>query len=273
MAAIISSLTRNHFRDAIAQFTLREIRRIFSAGEICQGPGFDASAPKARLRLVEHLYSGLDFASPEDTRRLALAYDEAIEQLRQPSYPDRSGTVESLIRRIQNDGLSYANGRFSSHKLTLVEPAAMAGMNKADIEEHVEKARAKITAIDFAGAITSSYTLVEVVLKGVLTSGGIPFNADQGDIRELYKLVAQVLNLNSGGEHIETYFKPILQGLRSLVAGLYEIANKAGDRHARRYNPARRHATLAVNAAFTLCEFLIDSAEYQKEAKRMATTA
>lgn len=57
----------------------------------------------------------------------------------------------------------------------------------------------------------------------------------------------------------------ILQGLKSQVSGLYELANKASDRHARRYNPARHHAKLAVNAAFTLCEFLLDSLTYQQE--------
>ncbi|MEI6458289.1 MAG: abortive infection family protein [Pseudomonadota bacterium] len=43
------------------------------------------------------------------------------------------------------------------------------------------------------------------------------------------------------------------------------MANKASDRHARRYNPAPHHARLAVNAAFTLCEFLLESLEYQQK--------
>jgi hypothetical protein len=46
---------------------------------------------------------------------------------------------------------------------------------------------------------------------------------------------------------------------------LFEVANKASDRHARRYSPAPHHAKLAVNVAFTLCEFLLESHEYQKK--------
>ena len=66
---------------------------------------------------------------------------------------------------------------------------------------------------------------------------------------------------------MESYLKAILQGLRQQVAGFYELANKASDRHTRRYNPARHHAKLAVNATFSLCEFLLDSFEYQTERK------
>jgi hypothetical protein len=77
--------------------------------------------------------------------------------------------------------------------------------------------------------------------------------------------VAEPLNLNPKGENLESYLKTNLQGLRNQISGFFELANKASDRHARRYNPARHHAKLAVNAAFTLCEFLLDSFEYQQK--------
>ena len=60
---------------------------------------------------------------------------------------------------------------------------------------------------------------------------------------------------------MENYLKAILDGLQKQVGGLFQLANKASDRHARRYNPAKHHAKLAVNAAFTLCEFLLESYE------------
>jgi hypothetical protein len=56
----------------------------------------------------------------------------------------------------------------------------------------------------------------------------------------------------------------ILDGLQKQSGGLFELANKANDRHARRDNPAKHHAKLVVNAAFTLCEFLLESYEYQQ---------
>lgn len=63
---------------------------------------------------------------------------------------------------------------------------------------------------------------------------------------------------------MKNYLKAILDGLQKQVGGLFQLANKASDRHARRYNPAKHHAKLAVNAAFTLCEFLLESYEYQQ---------
>lgn len=48
----------------------------------------------------------------------------------------------------------------------------------------------------------------------------------------------------------------------------FEMANNASDRHARRHS----HARLAVNAAFTLWELLLESFEYQpKKNQRRAS--
>ncbi len=126
------------------------------------------------------------------------------------------------------------------------------------------KARRKVEGNDLAGAIASAYTLVEELLKELLRETGTTFNENEGDIRQLYTLAKGKLNLDLEGESLENYLKAIFDGLQKQVGGLFELANKASDRHARRYNPAKHHSKLAVNAAFTLCEFLLDSYEYQQ---------
>lgn len=157
------------------------------------------------------------------------------------------------------------------HSATLAAPA-LVNLSEASITEHVAKARRKIDAGDSAGAITNAYTLVEEFLKQLLRKTGTAFNESEGDIRALYKAVAAPLHLDLKGESLENYLKAILEGLQRQIGGLYEIANKTSDRHARRYNPAPRHARLAVNAAFTLCEFLLESFEYQhKKEQRQAS--
>ena len=127
----------------------------------------------------------------------------------------------------------------------------------------MSKANARLSAGDHAGAIASSYTLIEDLLKLILREAQIEFNESEGDIRKLYVLARKPLNLDPSGEGIAAPLKPILDGLQRLVGGLFEVSNKASDRHARRYNPAARHARLAVSAAFALCEFLVASWEYQ----------
>ena len=146
---------------------------------------------------------------------------------------------------------------------TVIEPDNLVKLSEEAITEHVSKAKRKVDSGDYAGAIASSYTLTEGFLKEILRRAEVCHNVNEGDIRQLYKAVAQSLNLDPKGDHLEVYLKSILTGLQQQISGLYEVANKASDRHARRYNPAKHHAKLAINAAFMLCEFLLDSYEYQ----------
>ena len=142
-------------------------------------------------------------------------------------------------------------------------PEGLAAISHNAVNEQIVKANKRIATGDFAGAIASSYTLTEHLLKLILREAGVAFNENEGDIRALYKLVREPLNLSPAGEGIAVPLKPILDGFQKLVSGLYEVSNKASDRHARRYNPAMHHAKLAVNAAFALCEFLVESRDYQ----------
>jgi hypothetical protein len=148
--------------------------------------------------------------------------------------------------------------------LATVVPTSLTSISHEAITEHISKANKKIESGDFSGAITSAYTLVEYLLKLMLTQSGTTHNESEGDIRLLYKALRTPLRLDPQSEGIEGPLKPILDGFQKLVGGLYEISNKASDRHARRYNPAAHHAKLAVNAAFALCEFLVETHKYQK---------
>ena len=142
-------------------------------------------------------------------------------------------------------------------------PEGLAAISHNAVNEQISTANKRIATGDLAGAIASSYTLTEHLLKLILREAGVAFNENEGDIRALYKHVREPLNLNPAGKGIAAPLKPILDGFQKLVSGLYEISNKASDRHARRYNPAMHHAKLAVNAAFALCEFLVESRDYQ----------
>jgi hypothetical protein len=134
----------------------------------------------------------------------------------------------------------------------------------ATLGEHIEKCRSKISSGDSAGAITNAYTLIEAVLKDLLRHTGTTFKADEGDVRALYGLLRGPLNLDPKEECLEVHLKTVLDGFQKLVGGLYATANKASDRHDRRYQPAPHHAKLVVNSAFALGDFLYDSYEYQR---------
>lgn len=277
---LISKATRNEFREILVGFVLREIDMIFDSAGLQPKAAHVPDVGGQRRSLVEQYYASVDFTSPKDVQKVVLVFDEVIEKLREaqgrvvnPGAVDT--TIASLVRRMERDGFNFENSRFVSDKLrpVVVDAVSLIGLTEESIAEHVEKARAKIDNGDHAGAIASAYTLVEGFLKELLRRIGTSFKSDEGDIRELYKLVAGPLNLSPAGENLESYLKIILQGLKQQIGGLYELSNKASDRHARRYNPARHHAKLAVNAAFCLCEFLLDSYEYQRQRGQKKSTS
>jgi hypothetical protein len=270
---LISKTTRNEFREILVGYTLREIEMTFDAGGLTPLADYQPTVSGQRRGLVEGYYANLDFSAPSDVRKLLSAYEEIIENLtqaaeRQPG-DNHAATINSLLRRLERDGFRYEGGRFVSDGLSaaVVHAPTLVKLTEASIQEQLDKARQKIASGDHAGAIANAYTLVEEFEKQLLRKTGTVFNENEGDIRALYKLVAEPLHLAPKSEALESYLKAILEGLQRQIGGLFELANKASDRHARKYNPAPHHARLAVNVAFTLCEFLLESYEYQQKRK------
>ncbi|MHB8842902.1 MAG: abortive infection family protein [Candidatus Aquicultor sp.] len=270
----ISKATRNEFREAlVAACVLREINDIFQGAYLEPRLDYEPPVLGQRRSLVEQYYVNIDFRSPADTQKLIAAYEEVIERLTKAESLNSEVTwvqtyLASLKRRMERDGFLFQSGRFIYNRGQLVlNHDSIVSLTQESISEHLNKASNKIEKGDHAGAIASAYTLLEGFLKEMLRKTDTPFNEAEGDIRNLYKLVSVPLNLNPSGDHLENYLKAIIDGLQRQISGLYEVANKASDRHARKYNPARHHAKLAVNAAFTLCEFLLESYEYQGQRK------
>ena len=146
----------------------------------------------------------------------------------------------------------------------VIDPKSLFAVSHQSIAEQVAKSNSRLDEGDYSGAISSAYTLVEELIKLILLEKDVAIKNTEGDIRALFKHLRVPLNLDPSMPNIATPMKPILEGLQKVVAGLYEVANKAGDRHARQYNPAGHHAKLAINAAFVICEFLIESCNYQE---------
>lgn len=268
---LIGKATRNEFRELLVGFfVLREIDMMFESAGINAREDFNPHLSGQRRSRVEQYYANVDFGRVSDVRKVVAAFEEIVLQLRQHPYfrtdPEaREQHINKLLMRMQRDGFRYEDGKFVSDSFHANSPEipSLVALTEESITEHVEKARGKIEAGDSAGAITNAYTLVEQFLKEILRRTGTEFKETEGDIRVLYNCACAPLNLDPKGDHLERHLRAILQGLKSMIAGLYEVANKASDRHARKYNPAPHHAKLAVNASLTLCEFLLDSFTYQ----------
>ncbi|MCK5127382.1 MAG: abortive infection family protein [candidate division Zixibacteria bacterium] len=138
-------------------------------------------------------------------------------------------------------------------------------VNYEFIVEQIDKCKRKLEMRDYDGAITNARSLLETVLLDIhfRIKGEKP--EYDGNLPKLYKTAHKMLNLDPSKKDLEDCLKQILSGLISIVSGTAGASNKLGDRHARKYKPARHHAVLSVNATMTAVNFLWDTFRYQKE--------
>ena len=159
-------------------------------------------------------------------------------------------------------------------------PNSLRVINRTEFNEHIRKVINKIKLEDFSGAISNCYTLTETVQKMLLQEEGADFKEDEGSIKKMHTRVSQLfkldpsnVTLNHPDYEATQLVKQTLEGLTKIISGLYMIANKAGDRHTRRYKVRSHHAILVANATFSYCGFLIETLEFQNAKREGAACA
>jgi Abortive infection C-terminus len=119
---------------------------------------------------------------------------------------------------------------------------------------------------DPALAVGSAKELIESTAKVVLTERGLPVS-DKADLPELVRQAQLALGLHPSsaapGPDSTEAVKRILGGVSTIAAGLAELRNRGyGTGHGpagARIGLRPRHAHLAVNAAFTWCQLMLDT--------------
>lgn len=206
-------------------------------------------------KILRALEEALDPIHFDDQCRLEIVIEDMRKHLRKDGYevvqapPSSSGTFYR-IRPMQDRLVNVKN----------------APIDHEFIVEQIEKAEEKITSGDFDGAITNARSLVEATQEHVIVSLGHPIPDHKGDLGVLFKTVKGLLRLDPAKD-MEEVFKQVLSGLNSINCGLAGLSNRMGDRHARKYKPERRHAKLAVNSAYTFCDFLLDCLDFHLNLK------
>jgi hypothetical protein len=138
------------------------------------------------------------------------------------------------------------------------------------VHHQIEKCLAKIEGGDYDGAITNARTMLETIMISVIEDHEGKEIKNSGDLLKLYKQVKSILNLHPT-DKLPATVQQILTGLHSITSGIAGLSNEFGDRHAHKNVAAKHHAKLAVNAAMTLADFLVDSREYQARKKARAS--
>jgi hypothetical protein len=140
---------------------------------------------------------------------------------------------------------------------TLTDPTA--------IQEQLDRIQRAIID-DPAQAIGSAKELIESTAKVVLVERGRPVN-EKDDLPALARAAQDALGLHpssvTAGPDDSDAVKKILGAVTTIAAGLGELRNRGyGTGHgtaAARTGLRPRHAHLAVNAAVTWCQLLLDS--------------
>lgn len=137
------------------------------------------------------------------------------------------------------------------------------------IREQLDRIQRAISD-DPAPAVGSAKELIESTAKVVLAERGLP---------ELVRQAQQALGLHPGsaapGPDSTDAVKRILGRVSTIAAGLAELRNRGyGTGHGPagpRVGLRPRHAHLAVNAAFTWCQLMLDTLTYPEAPWRRAT--
>ena len=94
---LISGRTRIAFREALVDFTLRDIDDLFVGAGLQSDPEHDPGMSGQRRGRVEQYYVGIHFTSYRDVRKLLDVYGEIISRLEREH-------ADPLLRRLDQDG-------------------------------------------------------------------------------------------------------------------------------------------------------------------------
>ena len=131
------------------------------------------------------------------------------------------------------------------------------------IETIKEKAMIRLAGKDYDGAITLASTLINAVEKELYRNISGQALVEDWDTNVLHNYIMKSLNMDASKDY-DKRLKKIISGLFSICDGIANIRNVASDAHSKKYSATFHHAQLAINSAFTLCQFLLASYKYQK---------
>ena len=169
------------------------------------------------------------------------------------------GVARDLAEDIENPELdAFANSASPSDEAIL---QVLGRLDRAVVQRRWSAALER-RSTDPEGAITLARTLLEDVLKWLLTNLQVSFD-ERADLPVLYRLTTKNIGL-SPDSYTEDAFKRILGSCQSIVETLGSLRNKLGDAHSSgplRAKPKARHAELAVNLSGAMATFLVSTWE------------
>jgi hypothetical protein len=181
-----------------------------------------------------------------------------------PTHEER--VFDDVCARLKRDGLEIDDA-YALHwsRPIGLESSLRSLTNPSGIRAELERVHRALPD-DPAGAIGAAKQLVEATAKVVLHERGKTMD-EHATVPDLVKAAQQALQLHPSsvqpGADGADGLKKILGGVSSIAVGIAELRNRGyGSGHGQARVPAGlgvRHARLAVNAAVTWCQLLLDT--------------
>lgn len=166
---------------------------------------------------------------------------------------------------VRRDGKAY---RLFSDTIKMVEHKTISTISHDFISEQIDKCEEKLASGDYDGAITNARSLIEAVsIKIIETKNNQNYKSD-GNLINIFKDLKKSLNMTIDKDQYPPFLIEIISGIGTAVQGIATLTNRAGDRHYRTYKPQKHHAKLAVNCAFSFCDFIVESFHYQQDKRQ-----
>ena len=263
---LISKTTRNEFRETLVGFVSRDIEMFFDGSGLTCNEDYNPPVSGARRSLVEQYYASINFSSPNDIKKLLVAYGEIVLNLNRFGFSDT--TKDNLLRLMKRDGYDFDGENFVALPSKQQPPieAIRSLASSSDLPGlHVEIDRLAHAADDDPSlAVGTAKEMVETICKTILEDRGLPSQGQ--DLPQLVRTVARELSLLSANipDHAKgsEVIRRMLSNLNQVSQGIAEPRNLYGTGHGRdgRFIGLKpRHAKLAVGAAATLGTFLLET--------------
>jgi hypothetical protein len=264
MRDLISTGTRGLFRDLMTDSTAGAIRSAFQDEGFAPNPDcrYDDSSVR-RSTTQEHLES-VHWSDPGHVARACRVFERLLFDWQDGPYLKRfyaslrrDGCTVEPDTGLITPPVDHSPLRPLRSLATLTDPSA--------IQEQLDRIQRAVID-DPALAIGSAKELVESTAKVVLTERGLGVN-NKDDLPALARAAQEALGLHpssaSPGPDGSDAVKKILGAVSTITAGLGELRNRGyGTGHGTagaRVGLRPRHAHLAVNAAVTWCQLLLDT--------------
>lgn len=259
MTDLIGRTTRGIFRDLTTDSTVSAIDRAFQDEGFAPNPDSTYQDSSVRRETTQSYLEAVTWSDPTHVARFLRVVERLLHGWDQQSL----GKFWQTLRRDGYD-VNESTGQVTSVGPRLSIESLSNISDPSAIREQLDRIR-RATSDDPALAVGSAKELIESTAKVVLIELGQAVD-DKADLPELARAAQLALGLHpsaASSPDSSDGVKRILGAVTTIASGLAELRNRGhGTGHGlatARVGLRPRHAHLAVNAAITWCQLMLDT--------------